>query len=110
MRLTNKEFLAKLKAVAKETEEEKPIEVYALRHVVPTFLESKDGEGTEIVQSVAVHLKFSKDGEDYETTERVLFNKYGEADLTKLKLWQKIVEKRKLKNVQPIKSLRTGSI
>jgi len=110
MILTNKEFLTKLKSAAKETEEEKPIEVHALRHIVPKFVESEDGKGMQIVQQVAAHLKFSHNGEEYETVERVLFNKYGEADLTKLKLWLKIIKKRKLKKVQPIISFRTGSI
>lgn len=102
MNLTNKEFLTKLELAAKETEEDKPIEVRTSKRIVPTFVESEDKTGTKIVQQIATCFKFKYKGEEFETSEYVLFNKYGEADLSELKLWHNIVVRRDLKNVQPV--------
>lgn len=106
IRVSPEKFLEKLKEAA-GSEEPKPIEVHALRHIVPVFVEVEDGMKLE--QAVVTHLNFEFNKEKYETREQVVFDRYGEANLTELKVWEMIVTKRLLKNVQPIRSTRTGA-
>jgi hypothetical protein len=105
--LSPKDFLEKLQEVSKNFDKDNPIEVPALRHIVPTFV--RQANAMELQQSVVTHLSFKFGGDEYKTREQVTFNKYGEADLTKLETWEVVVTKRLIPGVQPIKSLRTGA-
>ena len=100
-------FLEKVQEVAKDFTKENPLEVPALRHIVPVFVEEENG--MRMCQAVVTHLTFKLGEYEYRTREEVIFNKYGEANLRELKVWETIVTNRSIPNVQPIRSTRTGA-
>ena len=106
--LSPTEFLERLEEAAKRFTKENPLEVPALRHIVPVFVTEENR--TKVCQAVVVHLTFNLGEDEYRTREEVVFNKYGEADLKELKAWEAIVTNRSIPNVQPLRSTRTGTL